>query len=397
MDILDKTHLFSHALSAEPGRLHFAAHSHHLWPDATRAAHERAWLDAAERADEKWDLLFGEILPRAQRNVAHTLGVDDGSRVVFSANTHDLLVRLFSASPAWGEGRPLRVLSTSAEFHSVTRQMRRLREEGMVEWEVVDAEPFETLGERFRARADGAAWDVVIASHVLFTSAFVFDEALEVLAALPDATIPVLDGYHGYFAVPTDLGAAADRVYYTSGGYKYAMCGEGACFLVAPPGRELRPRVTGWFAGFSDLTAPQDGPVGYDAGAARFFGATFEPTPFYRLNAVFELLEAEGLTVQDLHEHSAALQLRFLERVAAGDAGTLEVEDVIGRQRGDGGRWGNFLTFRRADGAALQERLMGARVVTDVRDDRLRFGFGLYHRAEDVDALAARCAEAIPR
>ena len=202
-----------------------------------------------------------------------------------------------------------------------------------------------------------------------------FDEALDVLASLPDETIPVLDGYHGYFAVPTDLGAAADRVYYTSGGYKYAMCGEGACFLVAPPGRELRPRITGWFAGFSDLAGPQDGPVG----------------------AVFELLEAEGLTVQHLHRHSAALQRRFLERGAAGEAGTLQVEDVIGRQRGDGGRWGNFLTFRRADGAELQQRLLRARVVTDVRGDRLRFGFGLYHRAEDVDALAARCPEAIPR
>jgi hypothetical protein len=27
--------LFSRSLAADPGRLHMAAHSHHLWPDAS--------------------------------------------------------------------------------------------------------------------------------------------------------------------------------------------------------------------------------------------------------------------------------------------------------------------------------------------------------------------------
>ena len=37
--------------------------------------------------------------------------------------------------------------------------------------------------------------------------------------------------------------------------------------------------------------------------------------------------------------------------------------------------------------------LAAARVITDARVDRLRFGFGLYHRAEDVEALVGRLAE----
>ena len=32
-------HLFSRALAASPGRVHFAAHSHHLWPDASYEGH----------------------------------------------------------------------------------------------------------------------------------------------------------------------------------------------------------------------------------------------------------------------------------------------------------------------------------------------------------------------
>jgi hypothetical protein len=35
--------LFSRALAADPDRLHFAAHSHHLWPDANYEGHMAAW------------------------------------------------------------------------------------------------------------------------------------------------------------------------------------------------------------------------------------------------------------------------------------------------------------------------------------------------------------------
>ncbi|MCH7795884.1 MAG: class V aminotransferase, partial [Proteobacteria bacterium] len=60
---------FRRFLEAEPGRLHFAAHSHHLWPDVTFEAQARCWLDAARLADRKWDLIFAEVYPGAQRRV----------------------------------------------------------------------------------------------------------------------------------------------------------------------------------------------------------------------------------------------------------------------------------------------------------------------------------------
>ena len=213
MTNLDATHLFSHALSAEPDRLHFAAHSHHLWPDATRAAHERAWLDAAERADEKWGGIFGEVYPAAQANVAQVLGVSDPGQVAFAANTHDLFVRLISALPASRSSRPMLVLSTDAEFHSFTRQMRRFRESDRVLWETVPVEPFATLPERFEAAARGGSWDLVFSSHVFFSSGHAFDEVFDILAALPNETVCVVDAYHGFFALPTDFGPYADRLY----------------------------------------------------------------------------------------------------------------------------------------------------------------------------------------
>ena len=67
-------HLFSRSLSAAPERLHFAAHSHHLWPDVSFAAQVEAWDDAARLADAKWDKVMDGVWPEAQRHVADERG-----------------------------------------------------------------------------------------------------------------------------------------------------------------------------------------------------------------------------------------------------------------------------------------------------------------------------------
>src|SRR5437762_1068929 len=59
---------FSRFQAANPGRLHFAAHSHHPWPDATEDAHARYWSDSAALADRKWEKkVFGEGFIEAAR------------------------------------------------------------------------------------------------------------------------------------------------------------------------------------------------------------------------------------------------------------------------------------------------------------------------------------------
>ena len=119
--------LFSRALAAAPGRLHFAAHSHHLWPDVSFEAQQQAWLDANAHADQKWDLVFGEVIPEAQAHVAAELGLPTTDGLVFSSNTHDFLLRIFSAF----ERRPVRILATDGEFHSFRRQAQRWEEAGL--------------------------------------------------------------------------------------------------------------------------------------------------------------------------------------------------------------------------------------------------------------------------
>ncbi len=362
-------HLFSRALSANPDRLHFAAHSHHLWPDASFDGQVEAWEDAARLADLKWGRIMGPVWEEAQGHIARELNLPDPSTIAFSSNTHDFLVRIFSAIPK----KPTRVLATDGEFHSFRRQMARWVEAGEA---VLVSAPADELV----ATAEAGGFDLIFASQVLFNSGAIIGE-LERLAAQakPEGPWVVVDGYHGFMAIETDLSAIADRVFYVSGGYKYAMAGEGVCFLHAPPGFAPRPVVTGWYAAFEDLALPP-GAVGYAQDGGRFLGSTFDASGLYRFNAVRRMLDAEGITTASVSAHVVKLQRQFVE--ANGLPG-FELLNPLGD-----GAHARFLAYRGPSAPSLHAALEARNVITDVRGDVLRIGFGIYQDAQDVDQLA---------
>jgi len=383
-------HLFVRALGLAPDRLHFAAHSHHLWPDVSYEAQGRAWDDAMRHADEKWGPIFETVIPEAQAHIARELGLPDPDTLVFSSNTHDFLIRLFSGI----ERRPVRILATDGEFHSFRRQSERWEEAGQAQVTRVPVEPFDTFAERFVEAATRGAFDWVLVSQVFFKTGQVLDRIND-LAALADPAGPwvVIDGYHGFMATPTDLSGVADRVFYLAGGYKYAMAGEGVCFLHAPPGFCPRPVTTGWYAEFGNLTGPPDG-VKYRTDGGRLWGATFDVSGLYRFNAVQRLLQDQGLTTARVSAHTRDLMLAFQQAVAASQAGALGQAELLNPVHGDGPR-ARFLAFRHPQAQAWQKALIAADVVTDVRGDTIRFGFGLYQGPDDVAELATRCAVAL--
>jgi len=79
--------LFSRALGLDPERLHFAAHSHHLWPDASFDAQVQAWAEANRFADRKWELVFGEVIPEAQKHVAKELNLPSPDSLIFNVDS----------------------------------------------------------------------------------------------------------------------------------------------------------------------------------------------------------------------------------------------------------------------------------------------------------------------
>ncbi|HWA63131.1 MAG TPA: class V aminotransferase [Caulobacteraceae bacterium] len=370
--------LFGRALAAAPGRLHFAAHSHHLWPDASYEGHLAAWEDAARLADRKWARVMDEVWPAGQRHVADELRLPDPSTVVFGQNTHDFLLRIASALPR----QPWRILTSDGEFHSFRRQAARWEEAGAAVVERVAAGPHfsERFVERARARTGAGDVDLIFVSQVMFGSGAAFTQVNQLAAlARPEGPWVVIDGYHGFMAIEQDLAAAAPSVFYLAGGYKYAMAGEGVAFLHAPPGFGPRPQITGWYAEFDDLAAPP-GAVGYVPDARRFLGSTFDPSGLYRFVAVREMLAREGLTTAAINAHVAPLRAQLLQGLPSTPLG--DAEPIV-----FDGPPPRFLALRSPDAAAWQAALEARDVITDVRGDVLRIGLGLYHDPEDVDRL----------
>jgi selenocysteine lyase/cysteine desulfurase len=372
--------LFSRSLGADPDRLHLAAHSHHLWPDASFKGQAECWLDAARLADSKWDRVMGEVWPEAQQHVAGELGAGEAESIVFAPNTHDLLVRIAAACPR-RDRRRLRALTSDGEFHSARRQFARWEEDGWFVAGRVAAKPAATFAQRFLDAARSGEHDLIFVSHVLFSSGGVFD-AIEELAALgrPGGPWVVVDGYHAFMALERPFpAAAAATAFYLGGGYKYAMAGEGCAFMRAPAGFGPRPPITGWFAEFEDLTLPP-GTVGYAPDASRFMGATFDPSGLYRFNAVRRMLAGNGLDTARISAHVAGLQRLLLQAIDGAPLSDAELLNPL-----DGGPHARFLALRHANAARWSDALKAKGCVTDVRGDVLRIGLGLYNDEVDIE------------
>ena len=56
---------------------------------------------------------------------------------------------------------------------------------------------------------------------------------------------------------------------------------------------------------------------------------------------------------------------------------------------------GHFLTFETPAAGDLYKRLAGQGIITDVRGDRIRFGFGCYHTGTGIDHAIEAVATAL--
>ncbi|MFL6690417.1 MAG: aminotransferase [Alphaproteobacteria bacterium] len=372
---------FSLSVGREGAPLHAAAHSHHPWPDVTFAAQEAAWQDAARLLDRKWEHVFGEVVPAAQGHIARLLNLPDPSSITFGPNTHSFVLRILSC---FAPGKPIRVLTTSSEFHSFSRQMARMEEDGVVQVTRLATEPLNSFDARFAEAVGRGDHDLVFFSQVFFDSGFRVRDLERIMDAVRDPeTFIVIDGYHGFMAVPTELSGMADRAFYLAGGYKYAMAGEGACFLHCPPGYGPCPRDTGWYAGFSALEKG-GGDVPYASDGNRFLGATFDVSGIYRFNAVQDWLQTEGWTIAKMLAHVRGIERAFLAELDNLKS-PIRSSDLLVT---DEERRGRFLAFRTQHAGTIAAALAAQNIIVDYRGDSLRIGLGVYHEKEDALRLA---------
>ena len=371
-------------LQANAGKQHFACHSHHYWPDVTRDAMLEYWDDTARLVDDKWQYIFAEKVPQTQQLIADILQLPQPEQIVFAPNTHELVMRLLSC---FDLRQPLHILTTDSEFHSFSRQVKRLAEYDNVKVDVIPTEPYATFEQRFITAAGANPYQLIFCSQVFFNSGVALPDLtgfVQKLAACTEAMIAI-DGYHAFMALPTDLSAIAERIFYLAGSYKYAQGGEGCCFMAVPVSSMDRPLYTGWFAEFGTLAAEKSATVLYSEDGYRFAGATMDFSALYRLNAVLRLFKQQGISVGRIHQYVQQLQQSFLAKLAEAKHAKLHAGCLLTNNLEC---HGHFLTFRcgnPAEVAELAAMLKRHGIETDYRGDRLRFGFALYHNSEQYD------------
>lgn len=369
-------------------RLLLSGHSHQAWPDRGFEGQKQAWEDAAEHVDEKWS----HALARAERVEAgyrRLLGGADGP-IALGPATHDLLVKWLSALPL--RERP-RLVTTDLEFHALRRQLDRLGEEGIVVVKVA-ALPAESVGERVAAAVDDRTAAALV-SAVFYRNAHAAGGLDRALTACQRAGARLLvDAYHALDVMPFDLGEwGIEGAAVTGGGYKYTQLGEGNAFLRLPPGDDLEPVVTGWFAEFGELTeGHRPNEVAWGSVASRFAGATYDPTSHYRASEVFDFFDERGLTVELLAEsyrHQVAL-------LAEGfDALDLDPQ-VVDRDRSVPlERVGGFLALESPRAGEFRRALFERGVYADHRDTTLRMGPAPYLSDVQIEAGIAMLAEVV--
>ena len=359
-------------------RLLLTGHSHQAWPDVGFEAQQRAWLDAAEFVDDKWDKAEAQGA-RVRAGFAHLLD-DRPENIALGQNTHELVTRWLSALPL--RTRP-RLVTTDGEFHSLRRQVDRLAEEG-VEVVNVPARPVEALADRVVSSLDRRTACVIVSS-VLFETAEIVP-GLEVVAAAcrHDGVPLLLDAYHHLNVVPFDLGSGLEDVFVTGGGYKYCQLGEGNCYLRVPPDSVMRPVLTGWFAAFNSREEVGSRGVRYEAGARAFGGATYDPTSHYRGAAVFDFFRHQGLTAETLraiNRHQVQLLKTEFEQLDGPSAVACVVPIPDDRR-------GGFLAIRTAEAIGVAQKLRAHGVHSDARGNVLRLGPAPYLRDDQLrDAI----------
>lgn len=367
-------------------RLLLTGHSHQAWPDRALEGQIEAFHDAAERVDEKWERAFAKAA-RLKRGIARFLH-DDAGTYALGASTHDLVVRFLSALPL---ARWPRLVTTDGEFHTLRRQLARLAEEG-VEVVRVAAEPAESVALRLIAALDERT-AAVLASSVFFGSGRIALGLGEVLAACRRHGAELLvDAYHSLGVVPLSIpGEELDGAFLVGGGYKYLQMGEGNCFLRVPPGRDLRPAVTGWFAEFEALARGHDpNEVAYGAGAAAFAGATYDPTSHYRAAAVLDFWDEHHLEpglLRAVSQHQVGL---LAERFDALDLPPA----LVTRDRVPISCLGGFLALISPRAGELSAALSDRGVATDFRGNVLRLGPAPYLSDAQLEDAMGRFGEA---
>ena len=372
LDTIDSSRLgLAYSRFLDPTRVLLTGHSHQAWPDVAERGLLECFEDAARLVDDKWEAA-ARVAHALREFVAMRIGAE-ADEIALGQNTHELVTRFLSALDL--RARP-HLVTTTGEFHSMRRQLRRLEEAGVrVSW--VEAHPVATLAQRLNDAIEPAT-AAVLTSSVLFENSSVVPHLDELAREAQRRELPLLvDAYHAFGVVPFSVAELGAQTFIVAGGYKYAQWGEGCCFMRAPKDRPMRPLVTGWFADYAGLEAgARSGLLGYGSTPAEAFaGSTYDPASHYRARAVIRFFESENLNLARLRRRSLEQTQRLFEWLEGYALETPRAAEARG----------GFVSLRLPAASDVARELRSRGVYVDSRGELLRLGPAPYTTDDELE------------
>lgn len=367
-------------------RILLTGHSHQSWPDVAFEGLKESYRVAADKVDLKWEAAFSKT--EKLRGYLRNYYDDPEGLYCLGQNTHQLLVSWLSSFEL---GEKPKIITTDSEFHSMYRQLQRLREEG-VDIITVEGES-DRIVSQIKEHADHRTAAIML-SRVYFESSLINQHISDIAEVARNRVIPFLiDDYHGTNVVPLSLREAGlEDCYMLVGGYKYLQWGEGNCFLRFPKDCELRPAVTGWFASFSKLERQRNKTVSYDEGNQRFASGTYDPASQYRAARVVDFFEEQELNSSVLRKQYQKqvelLRKLFIEQ--GQDASVIRLRHAKPLKQN-----GGFLALQSPFARTIYAKLHELGVYTDARGDVLRLGPAPYITSEQIEQGMKKLADVI--
>ena len=193
-------------------RILLSGHSHQAWPDVAKQGVVDCFNDAAKHIDDKWELAFEKA--EKVRNFYRRAMCDPSGQMALGESTHELILRFLSDLNCFKvkKSTQIKIVTTDGEFHSMRRQLNRLKTLG-INIEIVPTLPLETLSNRIIAKLDRST-DAVMLSAVFFATSQIFKQVGEVAKAAKSLNIPcVVDAYHAINLLELDLQEAVTRCF----------------------------------------------------------------------------------------------------------------------------------------------------------------------------------------
>lgn len=275
-----------------------------------------------------------------------------------------------------------RVVLSDREFPTTVYQWMAKGSSGVELAVLRSPDPLSVPPELYEEATDDRT-QLVVASHVYFTSGAIQDVGALARIAHRRGAHLLVDAYQATGQLPTDVRALGVD-YLVSGGLKWLLGGPGIAFLYARReiAASLRPTDVGWFAHRSQF-AFDVSRFEYADGARRFEGGTPAVAAVYAARAGLAIVEEIGV---------AALRARQVQLVGA-LVEAARSRGLAPRVHADPGGLAGIVTIPRRDFRAVTSALRERGIIVDHRPGLVRLSPYFYNTPEDGERVVAAIAE----